>query len=452
MSLHASDVPYGAWESPITSKSITAGSVSISNLNVIGSDVFWTERRPPEGGRTVLCKYAPDSTEKSERNAIDMTPKGSNIRTLVHEYGGGALCFGKTSEELLFSEYVGQNLNTLGSDGKVQSITMGDKIFRYADGVLSDDAQTFYCVREDHEKPAPKDVVNEIVSVNVPNGIMKVLATGNDFYAAPRLSPDGKKLAYITWQHPNMPWDATELRVIPFDGYESANSNDHELIAGDGDSSVLQPLWHPLNGHLYYISDESGYYNIYRVGMKKPIFEIKTDFGGSSPGWVFGQQGFIFLPDGRLVAVYQKDGKSVLMVASLKDDGSIDSLQEYGMEDGLPMKVGSVVGGGSNHPDDLYFMGGSPSTPTSVYKWNLSEKKQAEVLAKSSSLSFPDEFISIPEQIEFPTELGTAFGYYYPPTNKNYKCTTEAPPLLVKAHGKKNVYRKTYSCVYSIPL
>lgn len=434
--LSATERPYGSWESPITSKSITAGSVAIGNLNVVDGQVFWTEGRPKEGGRTVLCKYAPGAEEKSDRNAVDVTPQGSNIRTLVHEYGGGALCFGKTSNELIWSEFEGQNLCTLGDDGKVQSITMGDKRFRYADGKFSNDAQTFYSVREDHEKPAPKDVVNEIVSVNVQNGDMKIIASGRDFYAAPRLSPDQTKLAYITWNHPNMPWDATELRLVTLDGKSSVDTDEHELIAGqDGDTSILQPLWHPINGHLYYISDESGFYNIYRAGLKESILPLDTDFGGAAPGWQFGSQGFNFLDDGRLVATYQKDGKSVVVVASLNDDGSIAEKDEFDMDSGLPMKVGGVIGGGSNAPNDLYFIGGSPSTPTSVYKWDMASKKEAEVLACSSSLSFPDEVISIPQQIEFPTTLGTAFGYYYPPKNDEYICSTSTPPLLVKAHG-----------------
>jgi len=427
------DRPFGAWESPITSKSITAGSVGIGQLNVVDNQIFWTEGRPLEGGRSVLCKYAPEAEDKNDRNAIEVAPPNSNIRTLVHEYGGTALCFGKTSDQVIFSEYTGQNLCTL-VDGKVRSITQGDNRFRYADGVLSDDANTFYCVREDHEKPAPKDVVNEIVSVNTKNGAMKILATGKDFYAAPRLSPDGKKLVYVNWNHPNMPWDATELRVINLEDSDSSETDQHSLIAGaDGDTSILQPLWHPQTGDLYYISDQSGFYNIYRAGTEESVLPMNADYGGSAPGWTLGQQGFSFLPDGRMAAQYRKDGKSVLIVAVVTSDGPAQEIVEYGMEDGLPMTFGGVIASPSN---DLYFIAGSPSTPISVFKWNLDKKGPAEVLACTSSLSFSQDVISVPKQVEFPTTLGTAFGYYYPPKNNAFQCTTEkAPPLLVKAHG-----------------
>ena len=278
--------------------------------------------------------------------------------------------------------------------------------------------------------------MNEIVYIN-PNSSddIKVVAKGNDFYSNPRLSSDGTKLAYITWQHPNMPWDSTELRVATMDDSFSAETSSHQLIAGeDGDTSVIQPMFHP-SGDLFYISDETGYYNIYRTdsdGKKTSVLPMDFDFGGASPGWVFGQQGYTFLPDGRLAATYKKDGSTRLIIADVRSDGPAKSVEEYSEEDGLPMQFGGVIASG----DDLYFLGGSPSTPPSVFKWSLDKRGEAEQLACSSTLSFSDDTVSVPKQIEFPTKLGTAFGYYYAPKNGRFTCTTDsAPPLLVKAHG-----------------
>lgn len=429
--------PFGAWESPITSKSITAGSVKLGGLHVCQGNLFWLEGRPQEGGRNVVCRYAPESNDRNERNAVDVTPKESNVRTRVHEYGGGAVTMGEMNGELFFSEFETQQLCKLADDGTAKPITPEGDRFRFADGILEDASQTIFCIREDHQKPAPKDVVNEVVALSVDGSMtMKTMATGNDFYAAPRLSPDGKKLAYITWNHPNMPWDATELRVTSTDA-PSAKSSDHELIAGEnGDTSIIQPLWHPHTGDLFYISDQSGFYNIYRAGYdNKSILPMDTDFGGAAPGWGLGQQGFSFLPDGRLVAQYKKDGQSVLIVANVSGDGPATDIQEYGVQDGLPMMFGGVIG--TEGSKDLYFIGGSPSTATSVYKWNLELKGPAEILACSSTLSFSDDIISVPTQVEFPTTSGLfAYGYYYSPKNGGFQCTTEkAPPLLVKAHG-----------------
>jgi dipeptidyl aminopeptidase/acylaminoacyl peptidase len=472
------DKGYGGWSSPITSKAITAGSVGIASLKLFGSQLYWLESRPQEAGRYVVCRYDPNHADKNERDAVEVTPKDSNVRTRVHEYGGGAYWLGQSSNgdrQLFFSEFSTQRLCQLplensgggpaASSSDVRPLTPEtEKVatFRFADGDYDAASGTIYCIREDHTNPAPKDVVNEIVAVDTiaheEGSTIKVLATGNDFFAAPRVSPDGTKLAYITWNHPDMPWDATELRVAVVNGAEdeksSPNTQDHILIAGaNGDTSILQPQWHPLTGDLYYVSDESGYYNIYRAsflndassGIKTVnILPMEFDFGGSAPGWSLGQQGFEILADGRLVATYSKNGISRLVVGNVMDDkdGPATNVQEYSgetQEGVLPMQFGGVIGDDKNN---LYFLGGSPSTPASVFRWNLATPQvPATMLACTSTLSFPNHVISVPRQVEFPTTLGdgtatTAFGYYYAPRNGNFTCTTEAaPPLLVKAHG-----------------
>ena len=433
------DAPFGAWESPITSKAITSGSVGIGSLKLdTAGNLLWLEGRPQEGGRYALCRYDPSSSSKSDRNAVDITPKDSNVRTRVHEYGGGAVTLGSDGE-VFYSDFADQRVMKLAKGGEDPvAITPDneDARYRFADGFFDAQESRLYMVREDHTDPAPKDVVNEIVYIN-PNSSddIKVVAKGNDFYSNPRLSSDGTKLAYITWQHPNMPWDSTELRVATMDDSFSAETSSHQLIAGeDGDTSVIQPMFHP-SGDLFYISDETGYYNIYRTdsdGKKTSVLPMDFDFGGASPGWVFGQQGYTFLPDGRLAATYKKDGSTRLIIADVRSDGPAKLVEEYSEEDGLPMQFGGVIASG----DDLYFLGGSPSTPPSVFKWSLDKRGEAEQLACSSTLSFSDDTVSVPKQIEFPTKLGTAFGYYYAPKNGRFTCTTDsAPPLLVKAHG-----------------
>ena len=442
------DKPFGAWESPITSKSITAGSVRLGGLAVHENDLYWLEGRPQEGGRQVLCTPSGD-----------VLPKDSNARTRVHEYGGAAITMGK-GNQIFFSEFATQRLCCL-KDGTAEPLTPDGNRYRFADGVVDEVNQQIICVREDHledGKASPQQVVNEVVSVSIQDGSMKVLATGNDFYAAPRLSPDGTKLAYITWNHPNMPWDATELRVVNMGADMDPKTSSHTLLAGsDKDTSIMQPKWHPQTGDLYYISDQSGFYNIYRasgamdksveVDEQDSILPMEVDFGGAAPGWSLGQEGFTFLADGRLISQYKKDGESVLLVADVPKDDSkkAANLVEFGIKDGLPMQFGGIVVDSTADPSsseakDVYFLGGSPSTPSSIYKWNLEAKGAAEILKKSSTLSFDDSFISVPQQVEFPTTLGTAYGYYYPPKNGNYHCTTEsAPPLLVKAHGGPTV-------------
>lgn len=258
---------------------------------------------------------------------------------------------------------------------------------------MTPDGKTMYCVREDHADPHPSRVVNEVVAVDLDSGDMEVVATGNDFYAAPRLSPDGRRVAYVTWNHPSMPWDATELRVVDLGG-GGKESGGHELVAGeDGDTSVIQPAWSTKTGDLYYISDETGYYNLYRAGTEGTILPMEHDLGGSAPGWALGQQGYAFLDDGRVAASYSKDGRSVLLVADVGGDGKAVDVVEYGSDDGLPMMFGGVTPGGEGGV--VYLTGGSPSTPTSVYRWDMERRDPATILACSSSLSFPEgeEFV-----------------------------------------------------------
>uniref|UniRef100_A0A7S4A9D8 Peptidase S9 prolyl oligopeptidase catalytic domain-containing protein n=1 Tax=Pseudo-nitzschia australis TaxID=44445 RepID=A0A7S4A9D8_9STRA len=474
MNTNTKDAPFGAWDSPISSQSITAGSVGIGGLHVSpdgngGDVVYWLEGRPQEGGRNVLCRYDPTCETKSERGAVDVTPAGINVRSRVHEYGGGATLFAATTEgsdredSLFFTEFLSQQqfkleLGNSSGESASEAVTAdqdGVGRYRYADGIYDQKRKLVITVREDHGvdgKSAPKDVVNEIVALDPTNtNNAKVLVTGSDFVAAPRLSIDGKTLAAIVWDHPNMPWDATRLVKIslpdPAEDLFSSEVGEPVVVAGqDNDTSVMQPLFHPVTGKLFYISDESGFYNIYMEDdgdEKHSILPMNVDFGGSSPGWRLGQMGYTILKDGRLAAVIKRDGSSVLIVADVvnsKPGGSNNTpveTVEYSSKDGLPMQFADVQGGTSEATkDDLYFMGGDPSTPSSVYQWNLTTKGAATILACSSTLKFDDSVISVPRQIEFPTTLGTAFGYYYPPQNGGFRCTTEsAPPLLVKAHG-----------------
>jgi len=450
--------PYGTWKTPITSKAITAGSISLSSLCIHNNNLLWLEGRPQEKGRYVVCKVpCSDLTENlsdGKKRRVDITPKSSNCRTRVHEYGGGSFC--AVNEDLYYSEFTTQHLmktpidKNEATEEEPGQMSPSEKQYRFANAVYSPTHNALFAVREDHTgNPSPKDVVNEIVKIDLSTKEIQVIATGNDFYSSPKVSPNGEQLAYITWNHPNMPWDATELRVCDLSSDSSTDTKDHKLIAGqDGDTSVIQPLYHPESGKLFYISDEAGYYDIYCEG--KNVLQRKSDFGGSAPGWVFGQEGFIFLADGRLVATYSKEGETILVVASVdnKDGSILTDVKEYSNSkqenDILPMSFGGIVCSDSN---ELFFLGGSASTPTSIYKWNLdSPTDPALQLICSSSSKFSSDYISTPKQIEFETTGGkTAFGYYYPPLNKDYTCAKgeEAPPLLVKAHGGPTACART---------
>jgi len=464
-------LPYGSWSSPITARFITSSNVGLGNLKVDSEGkLSWLERRPQEAGRQVVCRYNKESAEANERGGVDQTPKDVNVRTRVHEYGGGEYTL-HPAGGVIFSDFKSQRLYwSKDKDEPAVPLTPEDGPsgwptgrYRFADGCVDPSGTRFVGVREDHGEKGdlkPAEVINEVVAVALDgSGEMTVLATGRDFYAAPRVSPTGAHLAYITWDHPSMPWDATELRVVRLvDGAPaSSETAAHDLIDGaDKDTSVLQPAWHPGTGSLYYISDSSGNYNIMRLppptsdkdelaGPGISILPREIDFGGSAPGWQLGQQGFTFLADGRVAAHYpdRSTGRTELIVFDEDTAGSADvpavvaaSSKVYSTAEGLPYMFGGLTPSGDG---TIYMVGGGPDTPSGVYAWRgLVEGKEstpAELLACSSSSRVPDGYVSIPKPVEFPSPLGTSYGYYYAPTNPTASSDETAPPLLVKAHG-----------------
>ncbi|NCF69024.1 MAG: S9 family peptidase, partial [Chloroflexi bacterium] len=218
--------PYGSWKSPITTDLIVAGTVRLGQIAVDGTDLYWTEGRPEEGGRNVVVRRAAGMTQN-----VDITPAPFNARTRVHEYGGGA--FIVHEGVVTFANYVDQRLYQQRPGGDPQAVTPEENL-RFADGVFAADGR-FVCVREDHRN-AGQEAINTIVSLAL-DGVDAghVLVSGNDFYATPRVSPDGKRLAWITWNHPNMPWDGTELWVADF--APDGTLNNRRLVAGSVDES-----------------------------------------------------------------------------------------------------------------------------------------------------------------------------------------------------------------------
>src|SRR5688500_8122300 len=276
-------LPYGTWPSPISAERDASQSVRLGAVAVDGDDVYWLEGRPQEGGRNVLVRRRGDGA------TADLVPGGFNVRSRVHEYGGGAYVVDR--ETVYFSNFTDQRIYHVtanGHAGKPVPITPEGKWF-YADYAIDPGRSRFVCVREDHSGAG--EAVNTLVSIPLAGGSAgDVIAAGHDFYSTPRFSADGSQLSWLAWRHPNMPWDGTELWIADVD--EDGALWNARWVAGSDGESIYQPGWGP-DGRLYFVSDRDGWWKLYRSNRARSEFEpvlnnppAEAEFG--RPQWVFG--------------------------------------------------------------------------------------------------------------------------------------------------------------------
>lgn len=405
--------PYGSWRSPITADLIVAGTIGLGDIALDGNDVYWQELRPSEAGRNVIIKYSDGITS-------EINPVPFNARTKVHEYGGGSYLVHKGI--VYFSNFADQRIYQQTAPGEIPQPLTPEGKYRYANGIIDHANHRLICIREDHSGAG--EAVNTIVSINLENGDdLQILASGKDFYASPTISPDGQKLAWLSWQHPNMPWDNTELWLADIQNNSLTNL---QLIAGGQAESVFQPQWSP-DGQLYFISDRTNWWNIYQYDPANQnienICEKSAEFG--LPQWVFGMSTYGFSGDGNIVCTYTTEGNWYLATIDIHTkklttleipDTNISQLQIKG--------------------EKVYFLGSSPTESTAVIEFDLFTQTR-KILQKSSTLNIDPGYLSCPQSIEFPTaDQKTAYAFFYPPQNQDYNAPDNTkPPLVVKSHG-----------------
>ncbi len=403
---------YGSWKSPISSDIISSGVVRFDSEIAVSSDqLYWIEMRPASAGRYVIVRWR-DGTRS------DVTPGSFNARTRVHEYGGGA--FLVDGDTVYFSNFADQRLYRQDPQSDPTPITPEGKL-RFADGVIDHKRRRIVSVCEDHSLTESKPV-NSIITIDLKDGGIKSLVRGNDFYSSPRVSPDGTQIAWLTWDLPHMPWDFTELWLasIASDGTLVHSRK----IAGSAEDSICQPRFAP-DGTLHFVSERTGWWNLYRWRNEKaePIAKMGAEF--ASPAWTFGTSDYAFESNDRIVCAYTRSGRSFFAIIDTR------SLQMDAVD--LPYtSIGSVQA----TPGHAIFLAASPTTPSSVLRLDLSSGK-TEVLRRSTEAEIDAGYLSTPEDIEFPTEDAlTSHAFYYPPKNKDFAAPDgERPPLLIFSHG-----------------
>lgn len=381
---------------------MVGGAAAISEVVADGDDLWWAEGRPDDAGRVTLVRWR-DGT------AVDVTPPGSNVRTSVHEYGGGA--WWAEDGIAYYVEFDDQRLRRIEVGTEPVLLTPEPdrpRGLRYADGRLTPDGAWFVCVRERHGAAEGSEAVNEIVAVATDGSMMvEVLATGADFYASPRLSPDGRTIVWIQWMHPNMPWDATELWTADLDG---GRATSQRLLAGNGDEALQQPEWF-ADGTLHVVTDRNEWWNIYGVDVATGELtpEVVGKFEVVQPHWVFGGSRYA-------EGVHVIGGTVADSISTLPDlpYTSISSLRRSG--------------------ETLVFVGASYSSEPEVVRV---VDGRHEVVRPARELGLDPAYLSQPELVSFPTTGGeTAHAMYYAPAHPEFALPAgELPPLVVFIHG-----------------
>jgi dipeptidyl aminopeptidase/acylaminoacyl peptidase len=452
--------PYGTWSSPFSAATIAEAGLRLGAVQVDGRDVYWLEGRPAEGGRYVLLRWRPGGAIE------EVVPREFNVRTRVHEYGGGAyLVRGGNVYCVNFADQRVYRIDLAESASRNPAYVRGDPqpltpegAWRYADFELDERRRRLICVREDHTQQG-REAINTLVSIPIGSrgaaeadddrlspakpghsertlSAGEVIASGYDFYSTPRLSPDGSRLAWLAWRHPAMPWDGTELWVADVD--ESGALVNRRHLTGSESESIYQPAWSP-GGDLYFASDKTGWWQLYRAmhdpnepnGWSVPNHPNVTNDPNASkaefgrPQWVFGTSTFTFAGPSRLVVSYARQGRWHLASVDLGGGtltGLASGLQPH---DWLAADKSHVV-----------LVAGSETSPDALIRIDLATAQTTAI--RTASPRAPDvAYVSLPQPIEFPTADGdTAHAFYYAPRNSDCAAPAgESPPLIVISHG-----------------
>ena len=404
-------VPYGSWKSPITSDLIVSGGIGLDLVGLDEDTVYWTEARPTEAGRVVIVQRALNGATS------DVIPPPFNARTRVHEYGGGAVLV--AAGVVFFSNFTDQQLYRVRRDAEPQPLTKTAEM-RYADAILDDPRNRLICVREDHTV-VDREAANTIVSIDLTSGVETVLVSGSDFYSTPRLSSDSR-LCWLAWDHPNMPWDGCVLRVASWN--PDGTLGECEQMAGDLSESIFQPQWAP-DGSLYFVSDRSGWWNLYRWrgGHVESLCPREAEFG--RPQWVFGMSTYAVESENRLICTYCERGTWHLATIDTRTNQLTDIETPFTAFGGLEAKDGHA-----------FFTAASPVLVTALVDLDLATGA-FDVVKRSTSTITDRAYLSVPETLEFPTDDGlTAYAFFYAPKNGDTVAPEgEKPPLLVMSHG-----------------
>jgi len=403
--------PCGSWLSPITAARVAAGVRPVSAPRIVDGRVLWLQGLPEEGGRLAVATAGADGARRVR------TPAPFNVRSRVHEYGGGA--FVAAGDAIWFSNHADNLVYAQVGDAAPVALTSDGRL-RHADFELDARHRRLIAVCEDHG--AAGEARNTLVALDLDGGRSATLAEGADFYASARVSPEGRRVAWLSWNHPQMPWQGTELWLAAF-------AQDGSLIhasrrAGGPGESLCQPVWAP-DGKLYVVSDRSGFWNLYRLEVDGlvPVCPMAAEFG--MPQWVFAQSSYGFAGPDDIVAVCRENAVSRLLRIDARTGAATTIATPF--EDIVELRVAGGM---------AVVEAGTPTMPACIASVSLADGA-VTVIARSAE-ELPDVgSLSVPRAISYPSANGrTAHAFHYPPRNAGYRVPDgERPPLIVIGHG-----------------
>jgi len=401
--------PCGSWPSPITADAVVRQGVRLFQPQFSGTDLYWLETRPDEDGRTALVRQTADGARE------DVLAQPFSVRSRVHEYGGGA--YRVAEDYIFFVENSDQDVYAIADDGVPRRLT-NEVTHRHADLHWDATHRRIVCVCEDHSGEA--EPVNMLVAIE-PNGRKTVLTRGRDFYSSPRVSADGRRIVWLSWSHPQLPWDGTELWQAPVE--DDGSIGTPRQIAGGAGESLFQPEWGP-DGRLYFISDRSNWWNLYawdrNITLRLTDFEAEIGL----PQWVFGQSLYGFPEPGLVAFAATRDGRWDAFCTELPCSRPQPLATGLDAIDHLVASDGRIIVVASN-----------PHIAPSLVELNTDGTPEFLLLTCNGDVD--KACISEPASVRFPTGGDAeAYGLFYAPVNPQYgPLAGELPPLIIRCHG-----------------
>lgn len=407
---------FGSWASPITADAVVAGALSLLEPHVVDDNIYWIEARQLEKGRNVIVMRTPDGTVK------EVTPPAFNARTQVYSYGGGA--YAVKNQVVYFVNFSDNQIYQQAAGSTPTKITSNPSCL-FADICIDAARNRLIAIREERLNGDAINAIHTLVAVDISTGRETTLDSACDFYSSPTLDADGSKLAWLSWRHPNMPWTSTYLNAANID--QAGTLAGKQIVQGGGPESIFQPQW-SLDGRLYFVSDRTDFWNLYRWNSIEVEHILARDAEFGVPQWNLALSTYAFLSRDVMLYSFVQNGTWRLGRLDLRTLVAHDYPTEFSSLSYVCASATKAV---------VRFATTRSPRAIGTVDLNTGAVTPIKFAVEPADLHANQDYFSTPKPIEFPTSDGDiAYAFYYPPHNPDWEAPpSEKPPLVVKSHG-----------------